>query len=88
MDKRVLVEEIEHFIGNRSTSALLFSQSGSLVYLCVTIALVGKVNGRFGAKRAEVTFRPFYWHQVKRISVANDLRVSKGASNAMILSLI
>jgi hypothetical protein len=40
-------------------SDLFFKRVPSL-YICTTIALVGKVCGRFGAKRAEVTFRLFY----------------------------
>ena len=55
-------------IDSLGTSSSLFFKRHISLYICTTIALVGKVCGRFGAKRAEVTFRLFYWCQVKGMS--------------------
>jgi hypothetical protein len=47
------------------TSSNIYFKRHPSIYICTTIALVGKVCGRFGAKRAEVTFRLFYWNPGK-----------------------
>jgi hypothetical protein len=54
------MSRLKPFIEIISVLSIKFLQGVLLAYLWRTIALVGKVNGRFGAKRAEVTFRPFY----------------------------
>jgi len=67
-------------IDSLGTSSNFFFKRRASLYICTTIALVGKVCGRFGAKGAEVTFRLFYWNPVKRDVVFVTVR-SKGLAN-------